>query len=537
MNKFKKLTSAVRTRGASSGILTAAVVAVVLALNVVLYTLSVTYGWFVYKTEELDLSVSDATDSYFAEALAKVEEDKALFGEAGKVTVSFCMAKDDIVKHNPGMYVHQTVSNFADKYPDLIEIDYINIITQTNSAGEDVELSKYRAIEGSEELAPIYNTSVIFSYTDPATNVESFKVITDYMTSAGFSSFFTLDSSNASSSYVGEEIVASLIGWVLRPSHPTAYLSTGHGESISPIFSTMLTSAGYNIKLVNIRDLSYEEVADMSADPNNILIISNPTTNFGASLSGSDAYGELDRVEDYLERGGNLYVTLDPYVAPKNMYNLTKFLEDYGIAVSTTENKELGTAYRNIVRDIDSSLPGDGYTLVGEFAQGALADKIKTAVESHGTGKILLREAASIICSAGKKATATELLVSSSSATTLANGVTTDTEGDYCLAATATVVNDGGDNANIIVLATSYITATDAIVSDGYSNKDFVYAVFDELFSAELPPYGCKSIVFETDNLQGLTMGSARAFTVIAIVIPVIIAAIGAVVVIKRKRR
>lgn len=535
MNKFSNFTSAVRYRKASAGILTAAVIAVVIMLNVVLYALASTYDWYVYSTEELDLSVSDATDAYFADALAQVKEDQELFGASSKVTVNFCMAKDDIEKHSPGMYVHKTVTNLAEKFPELIEVEYLNILTQMDSEGNPVDLEKYRVVEGTDTLYPIYTTSMIFTYTDPATGEERFKTVTD-STTTGFSAFFTVNSDYSTSSYVGEEVVSALIAWVLREDHPTAYLSTGHGEGISPLFSTMLTCAGYNIKMVNIRSLEYDQVAELSANPKNVLIISNPTTDFGRSLQNENAYGELDRVEDFLKNGGNLYVTLDPYVSVKNMHNLTSFLADYGIVVSTNTN-EAGESYRNIVKDTTSSLPGDGYTLVGEYTEDELAKSIRTATEKYGSGKVLLREAAALVCSSGKKATAVAVLESSSGAVCLANGVTTDREGSYALAANAVVANEGGKDANVFVLATSYIAATDAIVSDGYSNKDFIYAVFSEVFSAELPPYGCRSIVFETDTLQGLTMGAARAYTVIAVVIPIAIAAVGAVIAIKRKRR
>ena len=535
MNKFSKFTSAVRSRKASAGILTAAVIAVVIMLNVVLYALATTYSWYIYSTEELDLSVSDATDAYFADALAQVKEDAELFGASSKVTVNFCMAKDDIEKHSPGMYVHKTVTNLALKYPELIEVEYLNIITQTDSEGNPVDLEKYRVVEGTDALYPIYATSMIFTYTDPATGEERFKTVSD-STTTGFSAFFTVNSDYSTSSYVGEEVASALISWVLRKDHPTAYLSSGHGESISPLFSTMLSCAGYNIKMVNIRSLEYAQVEELSANPKNILIISNPTTDFGRSLQNENAYGELDRVEDYIERGGNLYVTLDPYVSVKNLYNLTSFLADYGIVVSTNTD-EAGDSYRNIVKDTTSSLPGDGYTLVGEYADGELADKFRAVTEKNGSGKVLLREAAALVCQSGKKATASAILESSPSAICLANGEVTDREGSYCLAANAVVVNEGGRDANVFVLATSYAITTDAIVSDGYSNKDFIYAVFSEIFSIDTPPYGCKSIVFETDTLQGLTMGTARAYTVIAVIIPVAFAALGAVIAIKRKRR
>ncbi len=538
MSKFTRLTNAVRTRDTSTAILVSAVVAVVIIANIVLYMLASTFGWYLYKTEEIDLSISNASEPYFAEALKRVEEDKKLGIKSSKVTINFCMAKDEIINHDPGKYVHQTALNFVEKYPELIEIDYLNILTQVNSKGESIKdkLENYKKTEDPEISLPITKSSVIFTYND-GINGENHKVVTDYMTSAGFSSFFTLDSDLSATSYNGEEMIAALVGWVMEYNHPTAYISIGHGERLSSAFSSILVCAGYDIKTVNLRSLSAEEVAKITENDENIFIISNPVTDFGASAAGSGVYSELDRLETIIKGGGHLYVTLDPYVSYKNLLNLTGFLADYGISV-TSSASDGGSTFYNIVRDMNNSISADGYTVIADYADNSTAAAIKKATTGFGSGKILMREAAALECVTGNKGVGTEILVSSSSAVCEVNGDVTDREGSYCLAASTSVKIDGKQNpATIFVLSSAYVASNDIIITEGYSNKDFIYSVFDNIFSRKTPPYGCTGIVYNTGTLEGLTMGTARIYTVIALLIPTALAAVGAVVVLKRKRR
>jgi hypothetical protein len=193
--------------------MTALVIAFFMVLNAVLFTLTQVFGLQYAYTDKYDYSLSGSTDALFAEAIEKGK----------KVKISFCMAEDEIKVHSTGAEVYTTVKNFAERYADegFIEIDFINIITKQNKDGELVNLSKYQTpmedkkdTDGEKDTEVkknrILNTSVIFECG------KNYRVVTDSVTSAGFASFFNLDQSLYANSYNGEEVVASMISWVVR---------------------------------------------------------------------------------------------------------------------------------------------------------------------------------------------------------------------------------------------------------------------------------------------------------------------------------
>ena len=402
MNKFEKITAAVRSRNGSSGILTAAILAVVIVANVVLYVLAQTFGWYFMSTEKIDLSISGSTDALFADALEDIEA-----GSTEKVKINFCMAKSDLEKHDPGMYVHETALALQEKYPELIEVEYLNILRQVDSEGNPVDVKKYTKREGMDD-AVILDTSVIFTYEKDGK--ENFKLVTDYVSADGFSSFFTLTSDLSVTSYNGEEVVASMVSWVLHDEHPTAYITVGHGETASSSLTMLLTCAGYNIDYVDLKTIDYTGEAKLLENPANMIIVSNPVTDFGQAATVSDVRDEIERLRTYVEGGGNLYVTFDPYVPKKNILNLTTLLEGYGITVSTSEVD--GFTLRNIVRDATNSISADGYTLIAEFADGIEAQAYRDVIKDYGTAKVLIREAAALKVSSTDKAVAYPIIAS-----------------------------------------------------------------------------------------------------------------------------
>ena len=527
MNKFDKLTAAVRSRNGSSGVFTATLLAVVIVANVLVYTLAQTFGWYYTPLTEMDLSVSGSTDILFAEA-----NESAKAGEIGKVKINFCMARDDLAVHDPGMYVLKTAENLAALYPDLIELEFLNVLRQVDSEGNSVDLSKYVKREGQDD-AVILETSVIFTYEGK--NGENFKLVTDYHTADGFSSFFTLKSDLTVTSYNGEEIVAAMVSWVLHDEHPTAYITVGHGETSSSSLTSLLTCAGYNIELIDLSTIDVAKEAELVSNPANIIVVSNPTSDFGSAKEGSGMRDEIERLETFVSRGGNLYVTFDPYVPRKNILEITTFLEGYGIGVSTTDAP--GYVVRNIVRDRENAISTDGFTIIAEFADGERADSFAEISKTYGSGKVLVRECAALKLVDSDKATAYPILKSSDSSVCEVGGTVTDRNGGYTIAAGATVAGKEDRDGSVFVCASTFLTADDVIVTEGYSNKDFVFSVFAEIFGSHTPPYGTNSIVSSTGRLEGLTMGVANVYTTIAMLIPTAIAIFGAVLIIKRKNR
>ena len=97
--------------------------------------------------------------------------------------------------------------------------------------------------------------------------------------------------------------------------------------------------------------------------------------------------------------------------------------------------------------------------------------------------------------------------------------------------------NPGGKDGKLFVIPSIYLTAADALIANGYSNKDFVYSVFEEIAETENLPYNCNTVIYDTQTLENLSMGTARIYTAALLAIPAIVAAVGIVVIVKRKNR
>ena len=501
MKRKLKLGSLVKGERFSAAAITALVLAVVVVLNVVLFILVESFGWYLTPKSSFDISLSGATDALFASA---IEEGK-------RVKISFCMTEDEVRTHDTGSFVYTTAKNFEERYPQLVELEYINAITQKNSKGELVAMSKYQKDMNGNDIR-IYKTSIIFECG------ETYRVITDMYTTAGYADFYALDSSYEAYAYIGEEVMASMMCWVMADEHKSAYFTQYHGETVDINFSNLLSCAGYYVDTVDLRKEEIPEDADL-------LVISNPTGDFEQAAEGSGLRTEMERIRSYMERGGGIFAIIDPYA--KRLPVLESFLLEYGIAFSTVETED-GRTVRNIVKDSGNAITTDGFTLVANHADGAVASKIGEKVGSLGSGRVILKDTAALTLTGE----AEPILVSSQGSVCEADGKTTDSEGSYPIAALSQK-----DGSKVFVVTSIYLAVADSLITKGYANKDFMYALFENAFNAKQLPYGCTSELFYTDTLENLTMGAARTYLVIALCIPAAIAIVGGAVTIRRKNR
>ncbi len=506
MSNFKnKAKTFLGSDGFSSSLLATVVIALILAVNVMLYILTVTLGLYITPAEKDQTLLSGSTDSLFADAIDK----------GRKVKISFCYPEEELKIHSTGAFVYKTVTEFEKRYPDFIEVEYINVITKRNSKGEPVDLSQYQTdMRGNE--TKIFKSSVIFESN--TLSKRNYIVVTDLYTSAGFSGFYTLDSSGNVTSYNGEEMVAAMISWVLHDEHKTAYLTTSHSEQADVAFANLLSAAGYYVDVVNLKEKEVPEDAGL-------LVISNPRSDFERAAEGTSIRTEIERLRTYLDGGGNLYVTLDPYV--KSLPVLESFLAEYGIAVSRTGDGSGRLC--NIVKDANNAITTDGFVLVANFAEGGKADAVAGKVTSFTDGRVIIREVAALELSGN----AHPLLLSSPSSVLEADGKTVETGGSFPIAAYSSVEGGG----NLIVIPSVYASVSSALVTNGYANKEFLFAVFDELCGADGVPYGCSSILYDTETLENLTMGTARVYTALILAVPAALALVGCVLIIRRKNR
>ena len=481
-------------------------IVVVLLANTVLYTVFSMLGLQISPAMNEDFSLS----GNFDDAMQRVKT----LGE--KVTITFCYPTEaEVREHATGGYVYRTAKEFAARYPDAIEIKYVNIMT-------DPDIAKYAKDANGNEV-PILKTSVIFEYNG------KHKVLTDLTTNGGYAGFYVLDYSGSQPSviaYNGEEVMTSAIGWVLADEHKTAYFTTGHSEAIDPSFVNLVNMAGYNVATVDLKTVAFEDLAKMD-----LIIISNPRTDFEASDKSTNARSETDRLDYYLENGGNLFVMLNSLA--EGLDTLEGVLAKHGIGLSYAGEGD--DRALNIVRDETESIVVSGYTITAEFADSAFGIDIGGSVDKYSDGRVILGDVAALELSGN----AQPLLVASPAAELYAGGAVTNSDGGYTVAACSTVTGKDGKVGRIFVMPSAQMATTAALITNGYANKDLVYSVFEHLYDCrgELLPYGTSIISFRATTLEGLTMGTARTYMAVLMVLPVCVTIVGVVILTRRKNR
>lgn len=492
-------------RNFTSELLAAVLIFVVVFVNVIIYTLDSYLGWYIYIAETPDFSISDTYSDTFLEA------------EGKEIRVTFCMPRTELEAHSSGSFVLKTADEFVKKYPNLFKLRFINLVTKYDQDGNDVkdELEIYKD-NGRGGQNYISEASVIFECGS------NYRVLTDVVTGSGFADFFTLDSNMYVTSYNGEEIFAAMSSWVLSDVHPEAYFTIGHGEAIMPTLYNVLLAAGYYVDTVNLRDA---EDADEKLEGADLIVISNPTTDIERSANPQIAT-EYERIKNYADKGGSLFVTVDPYA--KRLDVFYSLLAEYGISLYTTPDGE-----RQTVRDEVSGITLDGFTFAASVSDtDSVSLGVKSKLDELG-GAVILSDASPLVLTGEAK----PLLISSSNSVCYSGGEVTDTAGGYTMAAYSTLQSQLGEESKLFFIPTVYLTATDAMVTRGYANKDFLYSLFDEFFEMGEMPYGCNSILYDTTTLENLTMGTARTYTALLLLIPAVLCVVGVVTLIRRKNR
>lgn len=503
-NRMEKIKSAVASRRFSMTTITLLVIALALFFNAFLYALDEKYGLSVIRPSSSEITLSGATDTYF-------EDVKDTY----HAEIIFCMPEDELRDHTTGSYVLRTAKQLAERYPDFLELRFVNIITKLDDKKNTVDLSLYEKDELGEENS-IKKTTVIFKSN------RHYRVLTDTYTSAGFADFFTLNSSGNLVAYNGEEVLASMIRFVLADEHKTAYFTNYHGETADLALRTVLACAGYYVKDIDLR------AEEIPADAG-LVLISAPQSDFEQGAAGSGVRSEIDRLSSYVEGGGNLYVALHSYLK-RDLPVFRAFLEKYGLRVATTELSGAQTV-QNIVKDADRAITTDGFTFSARVAEGAGSDFL-SKVERYSQNGVLVSHTGRILPADN----VTPLLVTSPAAVTEAGGERADDADTYTVAAVAEV---GGDGAvgHIFLSPSIYLSASDALTSSKYANRDFHFALFEESFGAGKMPYGTSVVNLSDDLLENLTMQTAKVYTVILAAIPTALAVFAVIYLRRRKNR
>ena len=514
-----KMSEVNRRENTSATVLTAALIVAVLAVNVLIFAIISVTGFYPPIVREGDITkLSGASDELFEDAIKS--------GKKVRITFFYSFSKEtDVIEHSVGSYVNRSVQHFKKRYPGFIEVDYVNLVTRHSELeGRNVSIEKYQSTD-----MPLARYSVAFECGNKV------KVVTDMRSSIGYSDFYTLDSNGNATSYDGEQYISAMICHVLREKPLKAYFVKGHGELVDEAFGRLLTLAGYEYDM-NGYDISKGIEVE---DPNNpgetvvkkgipedcdLLVIYNPLHDFETGHVGS----EISRLNDYINRGGNLMVMLDP-ITKKKLDVLEGFLSGHGISVSRTKLDD-GREVCDIVRENGKAYDSTGFSFKAVVTDGAIKDKIDRSPEV----------AVSYAGALNTFGNAQAVLKSSQTAHCEAEGKKTLGGGDFTIAAVsktpATHPEKKNDVSTVFVMSGVYSTSPEFLTAKDYHNRDFYYAVLENYFGAQMLPYGMEMELMDS-VIEGLTMGRANLYFALAMLVPASLAVVGAVIVIRRKYR
>ncbi len=473
----------------------AALIATLVVFNVVVYGLSNRYTWYFYEEESYSHTISHATDQYL-ESLESL----------GQVKILFCDSPDALEADKVYNLVWQTANQFAERY-DFITVENVNIYTHP----EKVERYKYLWDEETNDYAKDPETGDRIKAADINTSSVIFAGSHDHIV-LGMSNFFVLDENSIITAYNGEEITASMIRWTLTENHPVAYFTASHGESYTSAFYNRLICAGYQVKAI---DLLTEEL-----DEAGILVISNPQYDFVEGNPEKNIRAELEKMDEFLEKGGTVYAMMDPLVT--NTVRLDAFFRKWGI------QREKMT-----VKDPDQSVTQDGYSLICQYENEGLGMELAQEMDKINAGRVVIGQASPLTLTPVEGKTVSSILKASGGASGHHNGEIADTRGNYSLAAVSQDKNGG----SVFVVGSANFTAIDAMTTNEYGNRDLIFLLFQRLSGADVPT-GCTFLMFSPTTLENLTMGEARLWTcLVAVLVPVAVCAVGVFTVVRRRAR
>lgn len=486
--------------GSVSVLLTVAVVAAAILSNAIVTALAMRYGWFINMNPDYLYPVTDTCYDYL---------DTYVIPETagGKIEIIFCDDEENIVADSTQLFIHSTVQELCETYPDAVEVSYLNV-------WENPKTARAYGVSAS--------TDVVVKYGD----AHRVCTLRDFFT-------FSVSDSETPLAYNGEKRLAVAMKAVVSSDAPVAYFTLNHGESF-PDYSLLYaaTDAGYMVSYLDALSFDIPEDCDL-------LVTYNPAQDF-TTYDGVSGTSEIEKLEAYMENGGKymVFVSADTFNAG-GFENLEGFLAERGVTFDHREGTE-GVEECNAIRDLSHALSTDGYTLVGKIPETGKAAEIMADID----GTIRLSNATAITPAEDFAAngngsfvkgdyTMTPLLTSYEGAEAWAGGRAVDrtTEG-YNLITLTENTHEG----SYLLVSTSTEFATEAAMQSGvYDNEPFLLTALDAMGKTDTP-VKMSAQPFADTTIYTLTTASARNITIALTAIPTLaVLVVGLIILIRRK--
>lgn len=511
----------------SSYLLTVLIIVVIVIVNVIVSSLTDRFAEPYINTFDMRgeqrYDISDECFEYLKETVFP-EFDKlnaelvSLGKEKQKIRIIFCDDRSVIEEGQVQSYVLHSVEELAEKYPDYYSYEFINVWEHPST------LRPFGVTSPSDVVAVFGESYVKYAITD----------------------FYVFENGNTDApvAYYGEMRLATASMIVTLKDRPKAYFTVNHGESSDDYaLLSKVADAGYSITYLDT--LNYPIPDDCS-----LLVTYDPTQDFTVSGGVSD-FSEIDKLEDYMNKGGNYMVFMSPDSFLSGGHkNFEAFLSSYGVSFDhkDTKNGDETVHISSTVRDLDHAVKPGGYSILSRVPEKGYGSEIMSGLMRKQP--CMFSSAAPIIIGESFESdgngnynkdgiSVSPLLTSFGGAEAFAGGKAVDraTEDEpFNLITVSRKQNSEG--ASMLMLCGSLEFAKEeALYSTAYGNSATVMAVLSEMGS-DRAPKTLNHKPFADTTIDIITTRDARIITLILTLTPLlIISVLGIAVIVRRKYR
>lgn len=562
------------TRTKIFAVITLAVIVLLLALNLLAYSMGIFDTVFLDLTSEglytvRDVMMDTCRDIFYLEDGTPREP----------ITITFCADRDTLIANYASRAVYYMALDIAKEFSNF-NVEVVNV-TYNPTAVADYKTTSL------DEITPL---DVIVSYGS------RYRVVSCQS--------FWRTANQSYYSFDGEYKLATILLSLTLINRPVAYFVSDHGEDVynfDNIEDPDNREVGYLIDLLHergleVKNLSLQDILDNAEgtpsipDDCALLVINNPKSDFEYDknqASSFDYVSECELIDRYLTSNkGSVMVSKDYKI---DLPVLEDFLYEWGIDVSDSLVKDEtqyivtdgGDSYTTIVTEYNSDENSYAYNVYGEYADLDSAPRVVVSDSGYikcaygdsdaegeaGSLSVSRIFAPFIFTSENAKSYAysdlsggyTDLTSDKSQKAVAAlcgrqsiNNVTSELEYSYLFCAASgsffsseLLGNAAYANYDIVSAMVQNIARLDTYASmelGGISNNNYTgfggKVIADTSISAEdttVYAYDATGKVFVSRVNQGLSDTAKIVYTCIAAAIPLAIAVVGVVIKIKRK--
>ncbi|MDD6269948.1 MAG: Gldg family protein [Oscillospiraceae bacterium] len=289
---------------------------------------------------KLDFNIDVSVQKLFSLSKTSSEYLDKLDSEGKKIEMYFLTDMDELKNDSQTRSLYRAMIEYSQhECIDLIDFD----------PNKNEEMLEKINSDNTYTLSP---GDIILVYGDNKRHINGISMYNEKMTynSSG-------EIVESEEFFAGENIITSNIQAVVDGYLPTVYFLEGHGEKTMKDnydgISSLMKSKNYRTKQLNLSE------SEAVPDDGEIVVIAAPTSDILPN--------ELEKLSDYLDKGGSISIMLSPNGGKFDYNNLQKLLNPFCL--------EIGYDY---IRETDSSshIAGDDTTILCNLAEQEESSKL-----------------------------------------------------------------------------------------------------------------------------------------------------------------